>query len=171
MAWCFKTIGGSFHKPGDFVFKGIIFLEILKNKKEDLAILSEVHKWSCTSAWQQGAGAEWPPPYWDNSLHLAPSPGAPSTHHPPKPTSSRAQPGLCKHSSPLTQSFLALLNGSGLTPLSSPQEFTPKPFLLLTSALSLALGVQILKQAQLMCQGRVINSTGRLAAGKRWRPF
>lgn len=85
-----------------------------------------------------------------------PSPGAPSTHIPLSPPVPCPAWPLQAFEPPI-QSFLALLNGSGLTPLSSPQEFTPKTFLLPTSAPSLALGARILKQARLICQGRVIN--------------
>ena len=62
------------------------------------------------------------------SVHLALVPRAVSTNPPIPPplpsTGSYEQPGLCKHSCPLIHSVLALLNESGLTPLSPPHEFT-----------------------------------------------
>ena len=56
-------------------------------------------------------------------LHLAPVPRASSTN--PSPCISSCDwPGLCNHSCLLICSFLALLNGSGLTSVSPPQELT-----------------------------------------------
>ena len=69
---------------------------------------------SCQPIWWGGG--------WRQSVHLSLVPKAASTNT--TPTSSCDQPGLGKHSSPLIHSFLALLNGSGLSPLPSPHEFT-----------------------------------------------